>query len=175
MLPLRITGPGSDGNKGVFCIPQICSITGASPSDVLVLYLDIRWGSRSILGHHPTGQEEKWSKTFVELIFKASESLRYFVDTIIEKKIWPCWVNVRICVDLLMFLFIFLIKLFLSYNRPVYYYTRIYLISPPHSGDDDKTPVSQFGECGKHINNHYSQVHSNMEWLYFLSSYQWIK
>ena len=38
-LPGTITpgqsGPGSDGNKGVFCIPQSSSITGNSPSDCL--------------------------------------------------------------------------------------------------------------------------------------------
>ena len=32
------SGPGSDGNKGVFRIPQISSITGASPSDYFVSY-----------------------------------------------------------------------------------------------------------------------------------------
>ena len=30
------SGPGSDGNEGVLCIPQISSITGTSPSDCLV-------------------------------------------------------------------------------------------------------------------------------------------
>ena len=29
------SGPGSDGNKGVLCIPQSSSITGAAPSDFL--------------------------------------------------------------------------------------------------------------------------------------------
>ena len=32
------SGPGSDGNKGVFPIPQSPSITEASPSDCLVSY-----------------------------------------------------------------------------------------------------------------------------------------
>ena len=32
------SGPGSDGNKGVHCIPQSSSITEASPSDCLVSY-----------------------------------------------------------------------------------------------------------------------------------------
>ena len=32
------SGPGSDGNEGVLYIPQISSITGALPSDCLVLY-----------------------------------------------------------------------------------------------------------------------------------------
>ena len=30
------SGPGSDGNKGVLCISQSFSITGALPSDCLV-------------------------------------------------------------------------------------------------------------------------------------------
>ena len=32
------SGPGSDGNDGVFCIPQSSSIIEASPSDCLVSY-----------------------------------------------------------------------------------------------------------------------------------------
>ena len=32
------SGPGSNGNKGVLCIPQSSNITGASPSDCLVSY-----------------------------------------------------------------------------------------------------------------------------------------
>ena len=32
------SGPGSDGNKEVLCIPQSSSLSGASPSDCLVLY-----------------------------------------------------------------------------------------------------------------------------------------
>ena len=32
------SGPGSNGNEGVFCIPQSSSITGTSPSDCLVSY-----------------------------------------------------------------------------------------------------------------------------------------
>ena len=33
-----LSGPGSDGCKRVFCIPQSSSITGATPSHCLVLY-----------------------------------------------------------------------------------------------------------------------------------------
>ena len=29
------SGPKSDGNEGVFCIPQSSSITGTSPSDLV--------------------------------------------------------------------------------------------------------------------------------------------
>ena len=32
------SGPGSDGNKGVLCIPQNSSISGGSLSDFLILY-----------------------------------------------------------------------------------------------------------------------------------------
>ena len=32
------SGPGSDGNEKVLCIPQSSSITGTSPSHCLVLY-----------------------------------------------------------------------------------------------------------------------------------------
>ena len=32
------SGPGSDGNEGVLCIPQTTCITGASPSDCLISY-----------------------------------------------------------------------------------------------------------------------------------------
>ena len=32
------SGPGSDGNEGVLCIPQSSSIAGTSPSDSLVSY-----------------------------------------------------------------------------------------------------------------------------------------
>ena len=31
------TGPGSDGNKGVLCIPQSSSITQSSPSDTRII------------------------------------------------------------------------------------------------------------------------------------------
>ena len=33
------SGPGSNGNEGVLCIPQNSSITGTSPSDCLVSYI----------------------------------------------------------------------------------------------------------------------------------------
>ena len=32
------SGPGSNGNEGVLCIPQSSSITGTLPSDFLVSY-----------------------------------------------------------------------------------------------------------------------------------------
>ena len=41
---LNQSGPESDGNEGVLRIPQSSNITGASPSDCLVSYQDIRCG-----------------------------------------------------------------------------------------------------------------------------------
>ena len=38
------SGPGSDGNKGILCVPQSSSITGASPSNCLVPYLGHSFG-----------------------------------------------------------------------------------------------------------------------------------
>ena len=38
------SGPGSNGNEGVLCIPQSPSITGTSPSDCLVSYPAHSWG-----------------------------------------------------------------------------------------------------------------------------------
>ena len=40
------SGPGSDGNEGVLCIPQSSCITEASPSDCLVLYPGLSYGSK---------------------------------------------------------------------------------------------------------------------------------
>ena len=41
--------PGSNGSKGVLCIPQSSSITGGSPSDDLVLYQGHSFGGGSYL------------------------------------------------------------------------------------------------------------------------------
>ena len=38
------SGPGSDGNEGVLCIPQSSSITEASPSDCLASYTGFQLG-----------------------------------------------------------------------------------------------------------------------------------
>ena len=55
---------GSDGNKGVLCVPQNASIIGTSPSDCLVSYpghslgglTSLQRSSRCILQPQPTGQ-----------------------------------------------------------------------------------------------------------------------
>ena len=50
------------------------------------------------------------------------------------RKWQPYWVNLLFCVYLLILLFIFFkLKLIMSYNRVVYYYTRIFLILFPHT------------------------------------------
>ena len=60
------SGPGSDGNKQVLCIPQISSITRTSPSDCLVSYpghslvgglTPLHICSQCILQSQPTGQK----------------------------------------------------------------------------------------------------------------------
>ena len=56
MLPLLVQSrPGSDGNKGVFCIPQSSSIAGASPSDCLVSYLGHSLGGVLLLCREAVG------------------------------------------------------------------------------------------------------------------------
>ena len=64
------SGPGSNGNERVLCIPQSPSITGTSPSDCLVSYPGQSVGggeltplqrySRCILQPQPTGQSIGW-------------------------------------------------------------------------------------------------------------------
>ena len=58
------SGPETDGNEGVFCIPPSSSITGASPSDCLVSYPErplsrgltpLQRCCRHILHRQPTG------------------------------------------------------------------------------------------------------------------------
>ena len=61
-----LSGPGSDGNKGVLYIYQSSSITGTSPSDCLVSYQDTRgWGSYPSAEVQPvdsTAATAKWTK-----------------------------------------------------------------------------------------------------------------
>ena len=61
------SGPGSDGNEGVLCIPQSPSITGTSSSDCLVslpghslggVLTPLQRCSRCILQSQPTGQRD---------------------------------------------------------------------------------------------------------------------
>ena len=50
----RQSGPGSDGNKVILCIPQISSITGNWPSDYLVSYLGYSLGG----GSYPSAEKQ---------------------------------------------------------------------------------------------------------------------
>ena len=51
------SGPGSDGNEGLLCIPHSANITGTSLWDCLELYQDtLQSFSQSILQPQPTGQ-----------------------------------------------------------------------------------------------------------------------
>ena len=71
--------PGSNGNEGVLCIPQSCSITGASPSDCLVLY------PRHSLG-------KSYSSAEIQLVYstaKADWPTGFWVYIIIKKKTLP--------------------------------------------------------------------------------------
>ena len=52
------SGPCSDGNEGVLCIPQSSSITEASPSDCLVSY--------------PGHLEESYTSTEMQLVYSAA-------------------------------------------------------------------------------------------------------
>ena len=62
------SGPGSDGNKGVLCIPQSSSLTGTSPSDCLGSYPGHSLGG----GSYPSAEKQSvystaptdWAKTF---------------------------------------------------------------------------------------------------------------
>ena len=61
--------PGSNGNEGVLCIPQISSITEASPGDFLVSY-----PGKSLEGSYPSNEmksmystaEADWASLYLE-------------------------------------------------------------------------------------------------------------
>ena len=42
------SGPGTDGNEGLLCIPQKSSITGASPSDCFVSHFRTFGGGSTV-------------------------------------------------------------------------------------------------------------------------------
>ena len=50
---LERSGPGSDGNERVLCIPQSSDITGISPSDCLVSY-----PQHSLVGSYPSAVKQ---------------------------------------------------------------------------------------------------------------------
>ena len=60
-----LSRPGSDGNKGVLCIPQSSIITGTSPSDCLVIFTNpsarVGYDTRSIFKRSLTGLNSEFS------------------------------------------------------------------------------------------------------------------
>ena len=69
------SGPGSNGNKGVLCIPQSSSITGASTSDFLVSYLGHSLGElypfaemQSVYSTAPANEARKKRKKKVKIM-----------------------------------------------------------------------------------------------------------
>ena len=86
-----LSGVKSDGNKGVFCIPQSSSITGTSPSDCLVLYPGHSLGvgltplqkcSRCILQPQPTGQTILKLKIYIVIykVFLLNKNILYTIS-----------------------------------------------------------------------------------------------
>ena len=64
------SGPGSDGNEGVLCIPQSSSIIGTLPSDCLVSYP----GHSLVGGAYPS--EEKQSVYSIALVDWATQQMK---------------------------------------------------------------------------------------------------
>ena len=66
------SGPGSNRNEGIFCIPRNTSITGTSPLECLVSYpghsfggkgyISLQRHSQCILQLQPTGQDTQWRR-----------------------------------------------------------------------------------------------------------------
>ena len=95
------SGPGSNGNEGVLCIPQSSSIAGTSPSDLFSVISEtlVRWGltplqrcSQCILQPQLTGQAfregQKWCNHTLVLtkLYFLKNSWFYFI-----RVIWfPC-------------------------------------------------------------------------------------
>ena len=80
------TGPRSDGNKGVLCIPKSSCITETSPSNCLVLYTEYSFvggltpqqrSSQCNLLSQPTGQEEKGR--IIKTRKKSKEKVGFFL------------------------------------------------------------------------------------------------
>ena len=63
------SGPESNGNEGVLCIPQISSNAGTSPSDCLVSYQDTRkegfYLSAEVQSVYSTAPAD-WAKEYLE-------------------------------------------------------------------------------------------------------------
>ena len=59
---LGLSGPGSDGNEGVLCIPRSSSITVTSPLDCLLSYL----GSSLAESYHSAEMQSVYSASPVD-------------------------------------------------------------------------------------------------------------
>ena len=82
-----LSGPGSDGNKGVLCIPQSSCITGTTPSDCLVSY-----PGHSLVGSYSSTEKQSvystapadWTIKTVNLNkiynLKSFSNFKYFPD-----------------------------------------------------------------------------------------------
>ena len=86
------SGPGSDGNEGVLCIPQSSSITGTSPLDCLMSYPShslvggglnpLQRSSRCIQQPQPNGQSDFRYGFHIENVLRISfdkEMIRFFI------------------------------------------------------------------------------------------------
>ena len=94
---LSQSGPGSNGNEEILCIPQSSSITGTSPSDCLVSYpghslgrglTPLQKSSQCILQPQPTGQI---NYLYLNVIFYFYLSLFFFKNKKRKKMTLITW------------------------------------------------------------------------------------
>ena len=87
--------------------------------------------------------EEEWNKVSGKFILKACKSFWWHVDTIIEKKMAAILSKfIVLCLFSYFLCYLLKQKLFLFYNRVVYFYTRIFLILLPHPVHTQKMRMS---------------------------------
>ena len=99
------SGPGSNGDKGVLCIPQSSSITGTSLSDYLVLY-----PGHSLGGSYPSAEVQSVYSTalmhFDSTCWETQRGVRFsscevhcliLIATESSKMIFPC--SYRACTN----------------------------------------------------------------------------
>ena len=76
------SGPGSDGNEGVLCIPQSSGITETSASDGLVSYPGHSLGG----GSYPSAEKQS-----VYSVAPANWAMEYFVELLYKFSLfWKC-------------------------------------------------------------------------------------
>ena len=144
------SGPGRDGNKEVPRLPQSSSITGVSPSDCLM--------------SHCRGR--------ILLLCRDAVSVFYSPSRLGLKnsgRNWKSWGT-------------FTLQLRKTFCRRGLVQTDcISYWGVRHSQkgcpmyDIELHLVVRYGECGIPFNCHYSQVHSDPGWLYFLRSHLGVK